>query len=641
MRNLLSWISVFFVSVFAQVVAFVCSGIGIGYGLMVLQMYRMKQLEMSRECFGANRYTQDLVTGLSDEDWIGLRDAILAGDATAILNEIPFLGWIFLIGFFIGGVLVVAVINIATIYHLRRLALGGRALAEKLGAFPLDRDSAHGNLQRLPDIVSELSEKFHVPEPAVFVLRYEKGMNAFVAGRRRDESVLVVTQGLQGMSEAQLRGIVAHELAHIVNGDMVHNMRLLAAELGINGMRCTAEWMLRRGCALMFGGSSNYRMALLGIQVGALLLVTGVMLWPLGLIPSLVGSVVMAMTNRRRELRADRLAARILGSWEPIGDALKRVMGHDFRGRIAGPDIRSLGHLMFAQANGRSGGMLATHPEIERRIRQADRSWDGVPLFEVDEDTPTDVAEAVVNDGALAVVLDGIDMKTVDLFRDPSATLLTVPALLLFDIEHRGIAAELSGEKLADPIAALQGHMEELDEVERFALTEVTLQNLKGRQDAGIQGLLEQIRDAAPANAWMLQCWVAMFVEAMNGSPKPAKAKHKDFTKCCRQTLEVVSIGASIGHGSAQLRFHKIWGYTGLNVASAMGVDAYDFSDLEEAVNTLRLVPRKLREGLVTGFADALMNGREMGAEEATFLRYLCLRLGVAMPAKSFPGEYH
>ena len=396
MRNLLSWISVFFVSAFAQVLTFVFSGVGIGYGLMVLQIYKLKRFEMAREAFGANGSAKDLVTGLSNEDWIGLREAIVAGDVTAIFTEMPILGWTFLVGFFVGGVLAVAVINIATIYHLRRLAIGGRALAEKLGAFPFDRDTAHGNLQRLPDIVSELSEEFHLPEPAVFVLPHEEGMNAFVAGRRRDKSVLVVTQGLRGMSKAQLRGIVAHELAHIVNGDMVHNMRLLAVELGVNGVRCTSEWMLRRAWALLFGGSSNYRLALIGIQWGAFLLITGAALWPMGLIPSLAGSAVMAMTNRRRELRADRLAARILGSWEPIGDALKRIMGHDFHGRIAGPDVRTLGHLMFAQANGRSGGMLATHPKMERRIRRADRRWDGVALFEADEDTPADVAEAVV-----------------------------------------------------------------------------------------------------------------------------------------------------------------------------------------------------------------------------------------------------
>ncbi|NND99582.1 MAG: M48 family metalloprotease [Pirellulaceae bacterium] len=640
MRTLTSWISVCLVSLFAQVLTFVFSGVGIGYGFMVLQMYKLKRFEMARDAFGAEGPGSDFVTGLSNSDWVGVRDAIVAHDLQSFFTEMPILGWHFMFGFFTGGILAVAVINIATIYHLRRLAQGGQALAEKLGAFAFDGVTALGNLKHLPEILGELAAEFKISPPALYLLNNEEGMNAFVVGRKRDQSVLVVTQGLRSMSKTQLRGIVAHELAHIVNGDMVHNMRLLAVELGINGVRYTAEWMLRRGWSLLFGGASNHRVALFAINWGVFLLVTGVTLWPMGLISSLVGSAVMAMTNRRRELRADRLAARTLGSWEPIGEALKRIMGHDVHGRIAGPDGRKLGHLMFAQANGRSGGMLATHPKIERRIRRADRKWDGVALFEGDDDAPVVATETDVDDGSTAAVLDGIDAKTVELFRDPSATLLTIPALLLFEFKHRGIAAELNDGKLAAPVEALQGYLEKLDEVQRYALTEVTLQIVKGNPDAGIQSLLEQIRDAAPANAWVLQCWVAMFADAMNGSPTPAKVKYKNFSKCLRQTLEVISIGVSIGRGYAELRFQKIWGYTGLGAATAMCVDAYDFFDLEEAIDTLCLIPRKLREGLANGFANALINGKEMGAEEATFVRYLCSRLGVATPEKSFPGEY-
>jgi len=636
MRTLVSWLSVARVSLVTQVLTYIFSGIGIGYAAMVLQMYNLKRFEMGREIFGTRGAAKDVVTGLSDEDWNELWRAIATWDLDRVVSQMPVLGWWFLFGFLIGGTLSVLVINIATVIHLRRLRLGGQVMVEKLGALSFD-ENAPDDLRHLPKIVQELSAEFQLPMPKLFILTAEDCMNAFVVGRTPTESVLVVTRGLRLMNEQQLRGTIAHELAHVRNGDMAHNMRLLAVEFGANSVRHSADWMLRTGWNLLFGASNN-RSALAGIHWGVLLIVNGLVLWPMGLISSLAGAAMMATSNRRRELRADRLAAKILGSWEPIGDALKRILGHDRRGRIAGPDGRKLGHLMFTQGNGNSGGMFATHPKIEKRIACADRRWDGIPLYE-NEDDSDPVDHPIVEESATLSLLSRLDPQVVAIFKDPDAIMLTVPTLLLLDDEGDSVASELSNGKLVDSIKALRGCIEGIDEVERFALLEMTLCQVRESNNASVQQMIEKIHGNTPGNAWSTQCWIYMFLEAIVRESKSVKVTCRDFDHCVRELLEVVSIGVNIGQGSTELRFHQVWGYTGLSPLSVMCINSYEFHDLDESVETLINVPKKLREDFANAFASSLRNGNHLGADEASFLRYLSLRLGVTIRASIVPGR--
>ena len=630
MRTLLSWISVTCVSLFAQVLTFVLSGIGLGYGFGALQMYKLKKAEMARDLFGdavGGKQFEDVVTGLNDADWLGLKEAVLAMDIDAAVTQMPILGWYFLTGFLIGGTLSVLVINVATIYHLRRLAQGGQAMAEKLGALPLDPTTAGGMLSKAPQIVGDLADDFGIPAPALYLLSGEEGMNAFVVGRRRDQSVMVLTSGLRHMSRRQLKGIVAHELAHIRGGDMVHNMRLLAIELGINSVRHTAEWMLRNGPKMMFG-SSNHRGAFATLQWGFFLSVLGIALWPMGLISSLVGSAIMAMTNRKREMRADRLAAKVLGSWEPVGDALKRILGHDVHGRIAGPDGRKLGHLMFAQANGNSGGLLDTHPKLQRRIKKADRRWDGVPVYESEDQQASSRQSG--DDMSMMRTLAEVPAQTMELFVDPKAAMLTVPALLLFREQHRALASSIMDGKLSGPIESLWAMVADISDEEWFAMLELTLRHVRTGKDATVLETLRQIQNVAPKDAWELQCWLAIFADAYVDKKKTARVSHKNFRALFAESLQVISIGVSVGsQGLGELRFQRMWGLTGLGPVGLMEIDPFDMDDLEQATAKLNAVPRKLREGLAEGFAQGLLSRNHMAAPEAAFLKYICLRWDV------------
>jgi hypothetical protein len=115
--------------------------------------------------------------------------------------------------------------------------------------------------------------------------------------------------------------------------------------------------------------------------------------------------------------------------------------------------------------------------------------------------------------------------------------------------------------------------------------------------------------------------------------------KYQNFDQSVRPLLEVISIGAAVGgNGSAELRFQRVWGHTGLAPLSVMNVDAFDFGDLDQSVESLRMVPQSLRAELANAFAKALMERNVMGGQEATFVRYLCQRWEVATQWKVAPG---
>jgi hypothetical protein len=359
----------------------------------------------------------------------------------------------------------------------------------------------------------------------------------------------------------------------------------------------------------------------------------------MGLISSLVGSAVMAMTNRRREMRADRLAARILGTWEPLGDALKRIMGHDRHGRIAGPDGRKLGHLMFAQANGSSGGLLDTHPKLQRRIKKADRRWDGVPLFE-NEDEQQAAAESNKDDLSMMRVLADVPAQTMELFVDAKAAVLTVPALLLFPQANRSIVSAIGDGKLQVPIEQLWGMIEGISDEEWFALLELSLRHVRANKNAAIRATLEQIKAASPDNDWELQCWIAVFLDAYVEKAPAVKVKYKNFNANFAETLQVISIGVTMGsQGLGEFRFQRMWGLTGLGPVGLMEIDPFNMQDLDEAVAALNTIPRKLREGLAEGFAQSLLNRNYLATAEAAFLKFICMRWNVATRSSIAPGS--
>lgn len=635
MRNLQSWLAMLFFSVIAQIQTFLFCGLACGYAFGVYAYLKLMRYEFIPSEMREIADQQGPATGVYLEQWEDVYHAGFAGDAGGMVQQMPIVGWYFLAGFLVGSVVFVIIVNVATIYHLRRLATGASKLIDDLGAESLVSFSEAGKLKLVPKVVHELSVEFGVPAPELYLLPEEEGINAFIAGRRKSEAVLVITHGLRHLNETQLRGIIAHELAHLTNGDMVHNMRLLALELGVNSVRHTAEWMLRTGWNLLFGGSSNHRAAMMTIQWGSLLILFGMMVWPMGLVSSCAGAAAMALNNRRRELRADRLAAKVLGSWEPLAEALKRIAGHHCSGRIAGAECRKLGHLMFSQANGSSGGLFGSHPRMQRRIKLADRSWDGVPTYENAEDAFADPSQCVDLE-RVENALAELDSAKVELFRSSDSTTVTVPTLLLFDDPCRGLLRQVCDAPVSDAVEILWQCIETIDTKQRFALTELTFATARESTSPSIGDSLTQLDAVLPRDCWSAWFWTQVFIDALVDEQKPARVTKKDCRGFESQlaTLFSLAVALDTGDGTAgnmhALRFQRLWMSTGLEPVEFICFDELNYRDVAEAAGQLSCLPRTKLRILVNCITDFYQSQSSVSADQAGFIRYLTARWNVA-----------
>ena len=214
------------------------------------------------------------------------------------------------------------------------------------GAREVDARTAPG----LHGMVRRLSERAGLPTPRVYIIDTPQP-NAFATGRNPDNAAVAATTGLlQSLSEQEITGVMAHELAHVKNRDTL-TMTVTATIAGAIGMLANF--------ALFFGGRNNPLGA-----VGAILLM---------ILAPLAAMLVQMAISRTREYAADRAGAEICGQplWlasalEKLGATAKRVDNQ------AAEDNPATAHLFIVNPlHARSvDGLFSTHPPMAERVRR-------------------------------------------------------------------------------------------------------------------------------------------------------------------------------------------------------------------------------------------------------------------------------
>jgi heat shock protein HtpX len=191
-----------------------------------------------------------------------------------------------------------------------------------------------------------------MPEVAV----YEGAPNAFATGATKNASLVAVSTGLlQSMTHEEIEGVLAHEVAHIANGDMV-TLTL------IQGVVNTFVVFLARVVA--YAVDSFIRKDEESSGPGIAFYVTSIVC---DLLFGLLASIIVAWFSRQREFRADRGSAQIMGTPRPMIAALRRLGG------IEQGDLPK----NMAASGIAGGGMLSlfsTHPSCEERIAALQRA---------------------------------------------------------------------------------------------------------------------------------------------------------------------------------------------------------------------------------------------------------------------------
>ncbi len=268
----------------------------------------------------------------------------------------------------------VAAIGLAALVRTLALRGGGGKVARELGGVPVPPDTTDPELRRLRNVVEEMALASGVPVPEVYILPEETAINAFAAGWGPSDAAVAVTRGaLQRLNRDELQGVIAHEFAHVVNGDMRLNIRLMGLLFGILFLTVIGRGLSRSG--LISGG--NRQRGNSGGGVNPLLLV-GLALLVAGYVGVLAGRLIQASVSRQREYLADASAVQYTRQTRGIAGALKKIGGLSDGSELKSPKRDEVGHMLFGEAARTS--WFATHPPLADRIRALEPSFDPAEL---------------------------------------------------------------------------------------------------------------------------------------------------------------------------------------------------------------------------------------------------------------------
>ena len=197
-------------------------------------------------------------------------------------------------------------------------------------------------------LVDRLRQRAGLPMPVVAVAPHEQP-NAFATGRNPQHAVVAVTTGiLKYMPQEELEGVIAHELAHIKNRDML----ISTVAAGIAGALSNLPYLL------MFGGGQDDEGGHPFAQLALLLLA------PIG------AMLIQFAVSRQREFEADRVGALILGRPTPLAHALVRLdsLAHKIPMHVA-PAVAPLAQVNpLAYHGGGVAKLFSTHPPTAERV---------------------------------------------------------------------------------------------------------------------------------------------------------------------------------------------------------------------------------------------------------------------------------
>jgi heat shock protein HtpX len=221
-------------------------------------------------------------------------------------------------------------------------------------AQPVSREQ----LPRLYAVMERLAAKANLPVPKLYIIP-EAAPNAFATGRNPHHASVAVTQGLlELMNDQELEGVIAHELSHVRNYDILTSSIAATIAGAITYLAHMAQWgMLFGGFG---GGREDDREGGLG-GLGAILMI---------ILAPFAALLLQLFLSRTREYSADETGARMVG--EPYGliSALQKLGAYNQRipTTAVSPSTASLCIVQPLFGRGTLSSLFSTHPPLEDRI---------------------------------------------------------------------------------------------------------------------------------------------------------------------------------------------------------------------------------------------------------------------------------
>lgn len=209
-----------------------------------------------------------------------------------------------------------------------------------------------GQAPELYAMVDRLRQRAELPMPTVAIAP-QMQPNAFATGRDPEHAVVCVTEGLlRAIGKEELEGVIAHELAHIKNRDMLLQTFTATLAGAVSSIANMAMWG-----AILGGGRDDEE----GGGFGGLVML---------LVAPIAASLVQMAISRQREFKADAVGAEICGRPLALASALTTLDAYAHRIPMdVAPAAAPLAQVNPLAARGGMAGLFSTHPPTEDRVR--------------------------------------------------------------------------------------------------------------------------------------------------------------------------------------------------------------------------------------------------------------------------------
>jgi heat shock protein HtpX len=211
-------------------------------------------------------------------------------------------------------------------------------------------------LPRAYDVVERLAAKDGIPMPKIYVIPTESP-NAFATGRNPQYASVAVTHGILGLlTDEELEGVLAHELGHVKNRDILTSSIAATLAGAITLIARMGYW------ASLFGGyGGGDRRERGGGGLGALLMI---------IVAPIAAALIQLAISRSREYEADATGAHTTGNPYALARALQKI--EDYSKRIPLQASPSTAHpfIIAPLIGGGIGSLFSTHPPTKERIRR-------------------------------------------------------------------------------------------------------------------------------------------------------------------------------------------------------------------------------------------------------------------------------
>lgn len=220
------------------------------------------------------------------------------------------------------------------------------------------RQVSEAEAPELHAVVADLARRAEIPKPSVHVIP-EQTPNAFATGRSPSHAAVAVTEGiLRLLSREELEGVLAHELGHIRNRDILISSIAAVMAGAISYLATMAQW------AMIFGGfgrGDDDDGGGIGGLIGGLVTI---------IIAPIAAALIQMAISRSREYLADATGAQICGRPTALASALKRLEEWNHRAPMDVNPATAQMYIVNPLTASAMSNLFSTHPPIQERIRR-------------------------------------------------------------------------------------------------------------------------------------------------------------------------------------------------------------------------------------------------------------------------------